>query len=392
MNVALNSNVIHESEAQRQHARVRLPAKLKFQLEDGRWVRLKLKDISAGGFSLEGQKSPFSVNQGYQGSLLFMVDALEISLAVGFIVREISTEQNSIRCEFENMGAQETATMRHLITSYLSGAIVTMGDVLNTLSRENFTRPRKQGGGGAQSLVARIKAVTLSTFWFAVGVSAFSLAATAIYDNYFLTKATSAKVIVDTIDVSMPREGIVNTLIASEQTRVEAGKAIATYKTPLVDALKLEFVSADPREAAAIEEILSRSAEGTISSPCDCDILRTHFVAGEYANKGEALFTLVQQGARPQVSAYFNYKDLEHIQVGQSVMVNVAGKPETVSGRIVDIRMAEDGAQVDYLNTSSVNVVVELDEQLAVTYWQRPATVMVEPSAVQQVTNWISAR
>jgi alginate biosynthesis protein Alg44 len=30
MNTAVNANVVHESEAQRQHARVKIPAKLRF--------------------------------------------------------------------------------------------------------------------------------------------------------------------------------------------------------------------------------------------------------------------------------------------------------------------------------------------------------------------------
>ncbi|MCG8609413.1 MAG: HlyD family efflux transporter periplasmic adaptor subunit [Pseudomonadales bacterium] len=389
MNIALNTNVVHESEAQRQHARVRLPASLKLGVTDGTRQTFKLKDISAGGFSLEAETSALIINKSYTGALAFVVDALEISLEIHFIVRDISKDTQLVRCEFENLGAQETSTLRHLITSYLNGSIVTMGEVLNTLSRENFTRERKQKGNAGLNFLARFKAATLSTFWFIAGLAAFGLASSQIYDNYFLTKATSAKVIIETINVSMPREGIVNSLITDNQTSVEAGTAIATYKTPLVDALKIEFNSDDPKQAAAINEVLSRSAEGTVSSPCDCEILKSHFIAGEYANKGDALFTLTQQKSKPQISAYFNYKDLEHIQVNQTVHVTVAGSPQTITGQIKSIQMAEDSGVVDYVNTSSVNAIIELTEVLPADFWLRPATVTVAPKTVDKISNWV---
>lgn len=49
------------------------------------------------------------------------------------------------------------AALRYLITSYLAGEVIGVGDMLNTLQRENFTKARKQGGGnGGMGFFGRV--------------------------------------------------------------------------------------------------------------------------------------------------------------------------------------------------------------------------------------------
>ena len=38
---------------------------------------------------------------------------------------------------------RDIATLRHIITSHLSGELISIGDVLSTLQRDNFTKARK---------------------------------------------------------------------------------------------------------------------------------------------------------------------------------------------------------------------------------------------------------
>ena len=61
MNTAVNLNVVHESEAQRQHARVKLPAKIRFSGSNREVLEYNLLDISAGGFSFVAGKQPMRV-------------------------------------------------------------------------------------------------------------------------------------------------------------------------------------------------------------------------------------------------------------------------------------------------------------------------------------------
>ena len=390
MGVAENTNLVHEAEAQRQHARIKLPAKLQLKLKDGTNHRFPIKDLSAGGFRLDVSSLDLELNSQHDASLVFNIDSLKFQLNISFLVKS-NGSNGLIGCEFQNLSPQDISTLRFMITSHLSGELISMGDVINTLSRQNFTKERKgKVDGSGMSLFERIKSMTISTVIFGIGLVAFSAVANGIYNNYFLTKATSAKVVVDTISVNMPREGLVHALIKEGQTTVEAGVAIATYKTPLVDALRIEFKPDNPEQAAAIEEVLSKSAEGTITSPCDCEILDSHFYDGEYSKKGESLFTLVNKSSKPRISAYFNYKDLENIVINQSVDVEIAGKADAVKGKIVNIQMAESGTQPGLTNSSSLNVTIELNETIPASFWLRPATVTVTPEVVDSASEVVT--
>ena len=75
MNTAVNVNVVHESEAQRQHARVRIPAKLRFLDAQRRTHEVKVDDLSAGGLSFH-TKQQLSVGEVLRGRLQFVVDNL----------------------------------------------------------------------------------------------------------------------------------------------------------------------------------------------------------------------------------------------------------------------------------------------------------------------------
>ncbi len=48
MNSKVNANVVHESEAQRQHARVKIPAKLRFFGNEGKPLEVRLRATTTG--------------------------------------------------------------------------------------------------------------------------------------------------------------------------------------------------------------------------------------------------------------------------------------------------------------------------------------------------------
>ena len=48
--ISPNSNVVHEAEAQRQYARLKLPAKISYRTPQGQELEAQLLDLSVGGF------------------------------------------------------------------------------------------------------------------------------------------------------------------------------------------------------------------------------------------------------------------------------------------------------------------------------------------------------
>lgn len=168
MNTQVNANVVHESEAQRQHARVKIPAKLRFFGADRTPMEVKLIDLSAGGLSFNAANQPFKVGDVIKGRLQFVIDNLGLTMDVDLLVRNTDSQTGRVGCQFQNLDLQDIATLRHLITSHLSGDIVTMGEVLATLQRDNFTKARKvKDGGSGMSPFGRFKAVTFSAGIFA---------------------------------------------------------------------------------------------------------------------------------------------------------------------------------------------------------------------------------
>ncbi len=78
MNTAVNANVVHESEAQRQHARVKIPAKLRFFGPDRTPLEARVLDLSAGGLAFNAGQLPLTIGQVYKARLQFVIDNLGI--------------------------------------------------------------------------------------------------------------------------------------------------------------------------------------------------------------------------------------------------------------------------------------------------------------------------
>ena len=64
MNSPVNANVVHESEAQRQHARVKIPAKLRFFNSDRTQTEARVIDLSAGGLAFTATQPLTVANTG----------------------------------------------------------------------------------------------------------------------------------------------------------------------------------------------------------------------------------------------------------------------------------------------------------------------------------------
>ena len=66
--IAANYDVVHESETQRQHVRVKIPARVFFKV-NGTPREYATLDVSAGGFSFASSGDDFTIGQEFHGSL-----------------------------------------------------------------------------------------------------------------------------------------------------------------------------------------------------------------------------------------------------------------------------------------------------------------------------------
>ena len=67
-----------------------------------------------------------------------------------------------------------------------------VADVLSTMNRDNFTKPRKAQTSAGLTGWQRVRAVAVSLVSLAIGLSAFSYIVFQLYQTYFVTVARSA--------------------------------------------------------------------------------------------------------------------------------------------------------------------------------------------------------
>ncbi|EKT4457638.1 PilZ domain-containing protein [Pseudomonas sp. TYF_15] len=368
MNTAVNVNVVHESEAQRQHARVRIPAKLRFLDAQRQVHEVKVEDLSAGGLSFHA-KQPQSVGDVLRGRLQFVVDNLGLSIDIEFQVRSYNPDNGRIGAQFQNLEPRDIATLRHIITSHLSGELISIGDVLSTLQRDNFTKARKQkDGGSGLSAFGRLKAVTVTLGVFVVGVAAFGFVAKSLYGMYFVSHAEAGVVAVPTTNVTMPRDGTVSSLVESGGQIVK-GAPLASFTTSMLDMLKGNLEDAQ-LEPAKIEELFGKQLSGTLTSPCDCVVARQLVDDGQYAAKGQPIFQLIPRTTNPMIEARFSYRQFDEVKPGTRVNFQVAGEDEVRTGQIVSSTSlnSED-------LSSDIRVQIKPDSSLPAELAGRPASV-----------------
>lgn len=368
---AIAPNFVHESEAQRQFARVRMPAKLFVKL-DGTTMKFPIEDLSAGGFGIKLGTEGLRRGQVYNGRLVFRIDGFDLAVDVEFVPRSFTGNDNRCGCEFQNLGANEVSVLRYLITSFLSGELVSAGDVLNTLSRENFTKARKGKGSQALGFFASARAMVVSLLVMAIGLLALTFVGYQLWQIYFVTTAESAMVASEQVPVRIPKDAKVTTLVdAGEQ--VEAGQAIATFDAPMLSYVN-DLVGNGNYTVAQIEELLGQSVRGTLTSPCDCKVVNLLPAKDQYMSKGEKLAVLAPTDASAHVIARFNFADGEDLEEGQSVTLRLPGG-DTQSGRIESLFVdAESPNQPG----NAINALIQAGEPLPMQSVGRPIGVTVD--------------
>jgi alginate biosynthesis protein Alg44 len=370
MNTAVNANVVHESEAQRQHARVKIPAKLRLLNGAPNAPLVRIEDLSAGGLSYiaPAQQRP-SVGEVIKGRLQFLIDNLGLAMDVELQIRSVDANSGRVGCQFQHLEAQDIATLRHLITSHLSGDIVSMGEVLATLQRDNFTKARKvKGQGDGMSALGRLRAVTFSLGIFIVGLAAFGFIFKTVYSLYFVSHSSAGLVTLPAMDVTMPREGTVQSLVAVN-TPVAKGAPMASFNTSMLEMLK-GSLNGDDLQPAKIEELYGKQMAGTLTSPCDCVIAKQLVADGQFAAKGQVIFQLVPRNTAANVEARFTYRQFNEVKPGTRVNFQVAGDETLRTGKIVSSTNLSDTDLA-----TDIRVQIKPDDVLDTSLAGRPVEV-----------------
>ncbi|TKV69307.1 PilZ domain-containing protein [Marinobacter panjinensis] len=188
---AVAPHFVREAEAQHQYARIKIPAWLHVNL-DGRKQAFPVADLSAADFSVNAALEALRLRQVYNGHLVFEVDGFDVAIDVSFVPRSFDSMNDRCGCEFQNLGHREFSALRHFITASLSDEVVSVEDVLNTLSRKDLTKANKGKRSDGHEFLGMPRAMVRSLIVMLVVLSAISFGSSALWNLYFVTKAESA--------------------------------------------------------------------------------------------------------------------------------------------------------------------------------------------------------
>jgi alginate biosynthesis protein Alg44 len=139
----------------------------------------------------------------------------------------------------------------------------------------------------------------------------------------------------------------------------------------MLDVLKGSLQESD-LVPAKVTELSATLIKGTLTSPCDCTLVRQVVADGQYAGKGDVVFELVPHDAQAGIEARFPYKKFTAVQPGTPVSFRVAGEDQWLPGHIVSSTLLDETGL-----SSDLRVHIQPDAPLTGTHTGRVAQVDV---------------
>jgi len=362
-------NVVHEAIDERQHVRANVPSQVSLTI-NAQVVTCELADVSLGGMSVNYDK-PLEIGLIVPAVIEFKLSNFDLSIEAK--VKVVSQKTGSTGFSFVDIEKKKSDTLRHIISSYLSGDMVNVSGVLNVVQRENLIKQRKTKMDTTRTFTERAKAIIGTSLYFVAGVSIFFLLAYKLYLYFFQVEATNAFVSADTYVMSMPENGYVNYLIDKDRIEVSAGEAIASVSTQLMTSFNT------PDDVRALSEISQQDLqtlfgkafiETVLTSPCDCFIQFVDKPMDRYAYKEQPLVHLIPKDEAMYVKASFPFTKIDKLENINSVKVRVFGAENAVDGKVIKSELDADN--------HALILFVQPVEPIAREDFQKPAIVSID--------------
>ncbi len=130
----------------RRHARLQLPVTMQI-----RGVVVDIVDWSHSGVSfstapLRAQKTTLAVGEVIEGVMLFNFDGFALQMPVSCEVRHVDAGATRAGCHFRDMKKRNMAIMQYLVSAYMAGELIQVGDILDVASRRDAAHLAPKAG------------------------------------------------------------------------------------------------------------------------------------------------------------------------------------------------------------------------------------------------------
>ncbi|MES2918254.1 MAG: PilZ domain-containing protein [Pseudomonadota bacterium] len=301
-----SGKVVHETEAHRQHVRIKLPGRVRLADREGRPQDFDLVDISAGGMAINTGSQMLDPRRTYRAELVLRYDTFTYTVNVRF--QPQSSQNGRTGCVFQDIGPRESDALRAIVSSFLAGDVLALNDMLHIVQRDNTAAPRKAGGGEMTTGVRAVAALGTVAVLL-LGLFAFSYVFSQVYKLLFVTSSMSGVATADTIMVRMPEDGVFTSLVHSSQQRLRKGQPLGTFT---------EILPPPPPGVS-----VRRPRQVTIMSPCNCDLMALPLGEAGVLQKGDSLFQLRPFNSRRWIAATFEPGAARHLAPGDEVRVAI---------------------------------------------------------------------
>ncbi len=313
--------IVHESEAQRQHVRIQIPA---YAFLDGE--QYAVKDLSNGGVRLLDVSQHYSIGADVEISLTLPFE--EFSLVVDFKaeVEHYTLAEKLLGCKFVELSTDQISILNNVIQSYISGNIASEGDIINIVSRNNFSPARKKSTGEIKITKKDIvkRAIPMMIVFLFCLAGTFFLVGN-IFEKTSIIKSYQGVVESEIITVRAPTDGLFTSLVSEKTQTVAVGEPIGE--------LHLRVLSSSTEGGGK----RFTSVTETIKSPCECHIDYQHVQDRVFRSVGEPLFNLIPIDAEPWVTVHVPAKEAHRINIHDDVKLHIAGEKITAEGIVLHL-------------------------------------------------------
>lgn len=335
---ATGLQIVHESETQRQHVRLSVPGRVAVNGKE-----CALRNLSAGGIAIDNANGDFKPGSPVRLDLSLPFDGFSLTTRLEGEVRHYSPANKFMGCRFVNPTPRQISFLTHVLRSFISGEVVTAGNILNVAARNNFAKARPPvNKNNAPGLARQIPGLLLVA---ALGLLLIAFIGSNLYNSIFVVRSREAAVAGPVTALRAPASGAV-------QIKIDPGLAIVKQGQTLG--------AITPASGAPVQ----------LLSPCNCYITKTHIGQGETASAGDRILSLTPLDATPWIAAQLDANTGMKIKTANPVTVTVFGSTAKYTGRVTNVEasLAEGGQQ-------GATLKIALDRKLPIDFINRPASV-----------------
>jgi len=319
----MQPQIVHEAEVHRQHVRLQVPISVEI---DGN--RFTVDDWSIGGFGIESEITSRQPGERFPARMIFPFEDFEVSLRLDCQMVYILEDNTRFGCKLLELSRGQIALFRYLIDAYLSGELISGGDILSVAGRGDTAEARarpisfnpyaeeENTGRRIKRLLGML--VLLATLAGLVGVIGFG-----VNERFIKVRADNAIVHAPLTRLRAPLAGTVGRV--DTPSLLSPGTKLGTVRSSA-----------------------GRSVD--ISSPCDCILVEWHPPTGGFAEQGEEIAVLVSSRTPLNVRANVGLQAALRLAEGGAATIRVPGRPAAIAGSIerIDTKrsLAENAAAV----------------------------------------------